>query len=169
MTSTKIFFDLDGTVFDLYGKKNWLKSIETETAGLFTEWGDNNGFLSKIDQYDLKKYANELINKGYTFAVITWLPMGCSPEYAEICRREKIEWVRKSMPFVDEISVMPYGVPKQYGIVTKADKMILLDDNAEIMQMWVNNDNRDGYLISDDYGETVIDALMNELDIELGK
>ena len=85
----KIYFDLDGTVYDLYSIESWLNKLQAEKEKVFLE----GKFLGNYE--DFMESISELINYGYTFGVITWLPMQASPEYEEICRQEKIKWINK--------------------------------------------------------------------------
>lgn len=136
--SVKIFFDMDGTVFDLYGKENWLELLRTETKGAF-----EGGFILNDEGYtDFIDEVGNLLDKGVQFGVITWLPMQASPEYEEICRAEKLEWVKKYLPFVSEFNCVSYGIPKQNCIQKKASKMYLIDDNTEICKIWQTTKQR---------------------------
>ena len=118
--STKIVMDADGTLFNLYGRKNWLEMLQNEQAGAFTTEGlENNGFMPEINISKLYTVVSRLMEAGVTFCVTTWLPMQASPEYEEICRQEKIAWIRQYLPFVSEINVVSYGIPKQNAIQKK--------------------------------------------------
>lgn len=152
--SKKIYFDLDGTVYDLYNIDDWLKKLTTEQDGVFTE-GD---FL--VDYVDFMECIHQLQDYGYIFGVITWLPMQATPEYEEICRQEKIMWINEYLPFVSEINICSYGIPKQNCIQKRSQTMILIDDNAEVCKMWNTAIQRKSININEEY--TVIDAL-NEI------
>lgn len=156
--SKKIYFDLDGTVYNLYGVENWLEKLRNEISGAFLE-GD---FL--VDYENFMSCIEELIRQSYIFGVITWLPMQASPEYEEICRKEKIEWINDYLPFVSEINICSYGIPKQNCIQKRAKEMFLIDDNAEVCKMWETSTQRIAININEEY--TVVDAL-NEI-IDLG-
>lgn len=156
--SKKIYFDLDGTVYNLYGVENWLEKLRNEISGAFLE-GD---FL--VDYENFMDCIEELIRQDYTFGVITWLPTQASPEYEEICRKEKIEWINDYLPFVSEINICSYGILKQNCIQKRAKEMFLIDDNAEVCKMWETPTQRIAININEEY--TVIDAL-NEI-INLG-
>lgn len=150
--SVKCYFDLDGTLFDLYGKSNWLELLRSETAGAF--YGD---FLPEIDLNEFYLTIEHLMAYGVQFAVITWLPMQASSEYEEICRQEKNDWILENLPFVSEVSIVPYGIPKQDCVIKKASRMILFDDNAEICKIWETAKQRKAIQVSKNF--TVVDAL----------
>lgn len=147
----KIYFDLDGTVYDLYNVDNWLEKLRTEQDNVFLEGkfiGNYEKFLNCIQA---------LTVLGYTFGVITWLPMQASPEYEEVCRQEKIKWINEKMPFVSEINIYSYGIPKQDCIQKKASSMILIDDNLEVCKMWETPKQRKAINLTN--GFTAVDAL----------
>lgn len=150
--SIKIFFDLDGTLFNLYGKENWLEMLRDEQPGAFY-----GGFLPEIDLNEFYLTISKLQTYGIQFAVITWLPMQASPEYEEICRAEKNDWILENLPFCTEVSIVPYGIPKQDCIIKRAQRMILLDDNIEICKAWETAKQRKSVQITRDW--TVVHAL----------
>ena len=155
--SVKIYFDLDGTVFDLYGKPNWLELLESENPDAF-----KGEFLPEINLTELHKVVFELWMNGVEFGVITWLPMNASPEYQTESAKAKSEWVRKNMGFVTEFNAIPYGVPKQKAIQQRAKKMYLIDDNSEVCAMWETNKQRKAVNVNKDF--TVVHALKKILE-----
>ena len=157
--TTKIYFDLDNTVYDLYNIENWEPKLCAEDADVFKEGnfiGDYTRFIAA---------CTELIKKGVQFGVITWLPMQATEEYERECAEVKREWVKKFMPFVTEFTAQTYGIPKQNSIIKRAKRMYLLDDNAEICEMWKTEKMR--IAINVNRGElTAIEALekiLNEI------
>lgn len=126
----KIYFDMDGTVADLYGEKNWLDNLRNEREGSFIN------LRPLLDMNELAMVCHQLMNLGYSFGVITWLPMGASYEFERVCEEEKRAWVEEFMPWVSEFYAQSYGVPKQYAPSKRAAEMILVDDNAEVRAMW---------------------------------
>lgn len=155
--SIKIAMDLDGTLFNLYGKPNWLDDLENEKEGVFNEYGVNFGFMPFIQRQTIQEKILNMMDIGITFSIISWLPMGASPEYSEICRREKLEWVYRHLPMIKDIQLIPYGIEKQKAITKRAGRMILIDDNAEVCKMWETAKQRIAIQVSDDY--SVLDAL----------
>lgn len=126
----KIYFDMDGTVADLYGEKDWLNNLRNEHKGSFIN------LRPLVDMNELAMVCHQLMNLGYSFGVITWLPMGASYEFERVCEEEKRAWVEEFMPWVSEFYAQSYGVPKQYAPSKRAAEMILVDDNAEVRAMW---------------------------------
>ena len=143
--SKKIYFDCDGTLYDLYSISNWLDKLRNEEEGVFTE----NLFMGNYTEF--LKEISRLFAAGYDFGVITWLPMGASPEYEEICRQEKIKWIKEYLPFVHDINITSYGIPKQNAIKKRSKQMILIDDNLEVCKMWETNSMRKAINLNDDF------------------
>lgn len=154
--SKKIYFDLDGTLYDLYSVENWLEKLQNEKENVFLE-----GRLL-INYNEFMECINHLIECGYSFGVITWLPMQASPEYEEICRKEKIKWINEHLSFITEINIAPYGIPKQNCIQKRAKQMFLIDDNIEVCRMWETPTQRTAINVDEDY--TVVDALNTIID-----
>lgn len=142
--------DLDGTLFDLYGKSNWLDLLTTETAGAF-----EGEFLPEIDVPKLYRLARLLNALKVKIDVVTWLPMDCSKEYGKICTAEKEKWVRANLPFVDKVYCIDYGIPKQ-TIGKRAQTMYLIDDNEKICADWQTAKQRKAFNVSKDY--TIVNA-----------
>ena len=62
------------------------------------------------------------------------------------------------MPFVTEFTAQTYGIPKQNAIIKRTKRMYLLDDNAEVCEMWKTEKMR--IAINVNRGElTTIEAL----------
>ena len=155
--SIKVTLDLDGTVYDLYNVENWLEKLRSEVASVFSE-GD---FIGDYNRF--KTVCEKLVAMGVQFEVITWLPMQASPEYERECAEVKREWVKKFIPFVTEFTAQTYGIPKQNAIIKRAKRMYLLDDNAEVCEMWKTEKMR--IAINVNRGElTTIEALEKILD-----
>ena len=79
----KIYFDMDGTVADLYGEKNWLNNLRNEREGSFIN------LRPLVDMSELDMVCHQLMNLGYSFGVITWLPMGASYEFERVCVKRR--------------------------------------------------------------------------------
>ena len=142
--------DLDGTLFDLYGKSNWLDLLTTETAGAF-----EGNFLPEINVPKLYRLARLLHSLKVKIDVVTWLPMDCSKEYGAICTTEKEKWVRQNLPFVDKIYCVDYGTPKQ-KVGKRAQTMFLIDDNEKVCADWQTEKQRKAFNVSKDY--TIVNA-----------
>lgn len=156
--SKKIFFDLDGTLYDLYNIENWLDSLQNEDATVF----ERGNFIGDYDEFIA--IVKELMFKGYTFGVISWLPMYATPEFENECAEVKRKWVQKYLPFVEEINFQRYGTPKQNAIQTKAQTMYLIDDCIEVGRVWATPKQRIHFLVDEDFTATQILEEILEMD-----
>lgn len=152
----KIYFDMDGTVYNLYGMENWLEMLRNEEKGAFT--------LGKplVDMDRLKRVCMELIGIGYQIGIITWLPMGASLEYCEVCTEEKRNWAEENMPYISEFYALEYGTPKQYAPARRAAEMWLVDDSKEVREMWVTEKQRKAIDANDNIIKALERILKNE-------
>ena len=124
-----IYFDMDGTIADLYGYNNWLEMLRAEDTAPYEECG------VLVDIEELREVLDDFIAAGVTIGVISWGAMGGSREYCRRTRKAKIEWCEKHFPNVfTEYHVVKYGTPKHH--VRKIKDSILVDDNAEVRQAW---------------------------------
>lgn len=126
----KLFFDMDGTIADLYGTENWLEMLLAETKNLF------RNLKVMHDKEKLTKAIKDLQAKGFEIGVITWTPKEVSEEYIGIVAEEKRNWIAEHFPMITEIHCLGYGVPKQNAPIKKSGLMILADDNTEVNEMW---------------------------------
>lgn len=140
---TTWYFDMDGTLADLYNSSGWLEKLENEQGGVFDD------LKPLIDLERFKKWCEQILAKGDRIEIITWLPRGASDEYMEDCAIEKMEWVAEKMPWIKKVHCQPYGTPKQYAIEKRSRKMILVDDNTEVIQMWQTTQQRVGIVASE--------------------
>ena len=120
-----ILFDLDGTLGNLYGRKNWLEELKSEIP-IYED------LEPLVNMEELNSIAYKLKSIGVQFGVVTWLAMGASEEYEFITSMEKYRWCKKHIPFITEFECQPYGTPKQTNY--HHCKCILIDDNAEVRQ-----------------------------------
>lgn len=123
-----IYFDMDGTVAELYKVENWLPKLRAEDASPYAE------AEPKINLQELAETLEALKNLGYTIGVITWLGMRASEQYKQATRQAKAEWLKK-IPFTfDEIHMVQYGTPKHK--IAKIKQSILVDDNKDVREAW---------------------------------
>lgn len=127
-----IWFDMDGTLADLYGYDNWLPLIRSGS----TEPYANAKPLVHMPTFARK--CNELRKCGYNIGVISWTSKTGSEEYSKAVAYAKVEWLEKHMPSVifDSIIVCDYGTPKSM-FANNGD--ILFDDEIENRIEWEEN------------------------------
>lgn len=122
-----IYFDMDGTIADLYGVENWLEDLLHEDTRPYRE------ARPLVDMRVLARQLNRLIRAGYSVNIISWTSRSGSDSYNEEVRRVKIRWLEKHLRSVrfDNIEIIPYGTPKElYG------SGILFDDEEKNREAW---------------------------------
>lgn len=125
-----IWFDMDGTIADLYAVDNWLPKLRAEDASPYMEAEVMHNMSL------LARYLNKLQKLGYQIGIITWLAKDSTVEYEEAVRMAKAEWLQEHLTSVtfNEIHMVSYGYPKTNFMDTEND--ILFDDNDGIRESW---------------------------------
>lgn len=122
------YFDMDGTIADLYGVDGWLSDLENERVRPYAE------ARPLVDCERLIKAILALKAEGYRFSIISWASKNGSVEYRKEIRKAKVEWIKRYFPnCFDEIHVVKYGTPKHW--IAK-DKGILFDDEEKNRTSW---------------------------------
>ena len=155
--SIKIFMDMDGTLFNLYGKDNWLDLLENEISGAFVGDGMKNSLMPALNLESMHNIIYDLMDLGVSFGIISWTPFAASPIYEETCRNEKLNWLTQNFPMITDIAIIPYGIEKQKAITKRAQTMYLIDDNSEVCKTWETAKQRKAILVDDDF--SAFDAL----------
>lgn len=129
MTAT-IFFDMDGTIADLYGVENWLDYLIASNTLPYAVAKP----LLKLSS--LARVLNRLQREGYRIGVISWLSKNGTEEYNNAVTETKKNWLKKHLASVhfDEINIVKYGTPKQMFARTEND--ILFDDEEKNRNNW---------------------------------
>lgn len=126
-----IYFDMDGTIADLYGVENWLDFLIERNPVPYQ--------IAKplLNMSVLARFLNQLRRQGWRVGVISWLSKEDNPEYNEVVTNAKEKWLKKHLASVvfDEIKIVSYGTPKS----TLADELgILFDDEQKNREEWRN-------------------------------
>ena len=125
-----IWFDMDGTIADLYGCDNWLADLIDGYTRPYRE------AKSLVNMRKLGRVLNELQENGFEIGVISWLSRGGSEEYGERVKKAKLNWLARHIGAVEwnEIHIVPYGTPKENFCKSVAD--ILFDDEQKNRDNW---------------------------------
>jgi hypothetical protein len=123
-----IYFDMDGTIYDLYGVQNWLDKLQNEDVTAY------NCGAPLYDMVKLNELLTNFIALGFTIGVITWTAKNGSKEYNKEVRKVKYAWIKENLPCVTEFHCVKYGTPKH--TVCKIKNGILVDDNKEVREKW---------------------------------
>ena len=129
MTAT-IFFDMDGTIADLYGVENWLDYLIASDTLPYAVAKP----LLRLNS--LARVLNRLQREGYRIGIISWLSKSGTEEYNNAVTETKKNWLKKHLASVhfDEINIVKYGTPKQ--IFAKTENDILFDDEEKNRNNW---------------------------------
>ena len=80
-----IYFDMDGTIANLYGVDNWLPKLRNEDATPYTD------AAPMVDTAKLQLLLAILQNRGYKIGIISWLAKNSSKYYDKMVRKAKIK------------------------------------------------------------------------------
>lgn len=132
MTQTKaIYFDMDGTIADLYAVEGWLDMLRAYDPTPYE--------MAKplVRLSTLARLLNKLQREGYIIGIISWLSKEPTPTYDEMVINAKLEWLENHMPSVewDEINIVPHGTPKHEVVANPYG--ILFDDEQKNRDEWV--------------------------------
>ena len=126
----KIWFDMDGTIADLYGVENWLPKLHKNDASPYLD------AAPLVNLSHLARLLNKLQRQGYEIGIVSWTARGSSPEYDIKVENAKLEWLGahlKSVKF-DSIEIKQYGFPKSAVMTSSED--ILFDDEEKNRVEW---------------------------------
>lgn len=126
----RICFDMDGTIANLYGVKNWLEMLINHDETPYK----NATVL--VNMNVLARMLNKLQKKGYQIGIISWLAKNSNDDYDTKVTKAKREWLTKHLHSVqfDFIEIVKYGTPKSFVAKTKND--ILFDDEISNRREW---------------------------------
>lgn len=128
--TTTIYFDMDGTIADLYSVPNWLPLLRAYDPKPYAE------AKPLVNLNSLARILNRLQRQGFRIGIISWLSKTSTPEYDAKVTAAKEKWLAKHLSSVDfdEIHIVPHGTPKQ-NFATAND--ILFDDEAKNRKNWI--------------------------------
>ena len=124
------YFDMDGTIANLYGVEGWLPKLEALDP---TPYIDAEPLVRMAS---LARLLNALQQRGDHIAIVSWLSRNGTPEYDEAVALAKVQWLQAHLPSVhfDEIKIVKYGTPKSEAV--DYPEGILYDDEAPNRNEW---------------------------------
>ena len=125
----KIWFDMDGTIANLYGVENWLEMLVNGDA---TPYAIAKGI---VNLSLLARLMNKLQKNGFEICIVSALAKNSTVEYDKKVKKAKIEWLRTHLRSVkfNEIKFVPYDYTKN-NVNTGND--ILFDDEERHLNAW---------------------------------
>ena len=123
----KIYFDMDGTIADLYGVQGWLEDLIASETRPYAEANP------MVNMNHLAHRLNLLQKAGYEIGIISWLSKNGTEAYNKAVAEVKRAWLKKHLATVEwnEIHIVAYGVPKE-----TIGKGILFDDERPNRENW---------------------------------
>lgn len=126
-----IYFDMDGTIANLYAVENWLPKLRSADASPYEE------AVPMVRMNLLARLLNRLQREGYIIGIVSWLSKNSDDEYDEKVTRAKMTWLETHLASVnfDEIHIVKYGTPKQ--TIVDNPLGILFDDEEQNREKWL--------------------------------
>lgn len=131
--SRAIYFDMDGTIADLYGVDGWFDSLIAEHTKPYRE------ARPLVNMRELSRELNRLQADGYVIGIVSWLSKGGTENYDARVTETKIKWLARHLGAVewDEIHIVRYGTPK--STVCEFPVGILFDDEKRNRMEWASH------------------------------
>lgn len=125
-----IYFDMDGTITNLYAVENWLEDLQNKNTRPY----EQAKVMVKMNV--LARLLNRLQKEGYIIGIVSWLAKNSTQEYNERVAQAKVRWLQRHLPSVhwNELHIVEYGTPKQ--TVVKYSEGILFDDEEPNRTNW---------------------------------
>lgn len=124
-----IYFDMDGTIADLYAVENWLLRLRDEDATPYLE------AKPMCDMTILSELLTEAKARGYGVGIITWLSKGATKAYKKAIKQAKKQWLNNYLGVeLDEAHFIQYGTRKDY--VAKDKQGLIFDDDERVRAKW---------------------------------
>ena len=125
-----IYFDMDGTIANLYGVENWLDYLIASDPYPY------KAAKPMVNMSRLARLLNRLQAEGWHIGIVSWLSKSSNEAYDNAVTLAKAQWLDRHLHSVhwNEIKIVPYGTPKQ-TIVDIAGG-ILFDDEVPNRENW---------------------------------
>lgn len=125
-----IWFDMDGTIANLYGVDGWLDMLRAYDPKPYAE------AEVMLNMSTLARYLHKVQEAGISIGIISWLSKCSIPSYDEAVEEAKLAWLKKHLPSVDWdfVYIVSYGTDKSSFMYTTDD--ILFDDEERNREGW---------------------------------
>ena len=125
----KIWFDMDGTIADLYGVDGWLEKLIAQDATPYK--------IAKplVNLSALARLIHKAQRKGFKICIVSALSKNSTSDYDEKVKTAKMKWLKKHLASVnfDEIRFVPYTFIKNN---VNSGNDILFDDEDRHLTAW---------------------------------
>ena len=125
----RIWFDMDGTIADLYGVNDWLEKLINSDPTPYAE------AKPLVNLSLLARLMNRVQRNGFEVCIITALSKNSTAEYDEAVIKAKKMWLNRHLKSVrfDEIRFVPYWFTKND---VNSGEDILFDDEVRHLEAW---------------------------------
>lgn len=126
-----VWFDMDGTLADLYSDPNWLKEVRSYNPAPYLN------AKPIYEQRSLLRSLSALKAKGFKLGIISWASKITTTKYTKETKAAKVKWLKEHDLYnmFDKILITSYGDNKSnrcsyYG------RGILVDDEEGNLDSW---------------------------------
>ena len=125
-----IYFDMDGTIANLYGQADWLKELRASNPAPYEQ------AETMVNMSALARVLKKLQKQGWHIGIVSWLSKGATKEYDMAVQKAKYAWLYKHLPSIefDEIKIVTHGTPKSTAV--SIANGILFDDEENNRKEW---------------------------------
>lgn len=125
-----IWFDMDGTIANLYGEENWLSDIKAEKTTPY----DNAKPMINMEKFAY--LCDWLQNFGVNIGIISWVAKNGKKQYNLAVENAKKEWLSRNCNIdFDKIIITKYGVNKNKFA---HENDIIFDDDERVRNKWTH-------------------------------
>lgn len=124
-----IWFDMDGTIADLYSVEGWLPMLRAYDPTPYAE------AKPLVHLSTLARLIHKAQRNGYAVGILSWLSKTSTADYDEAVTMAKMAWLRKHLPSVafDAVAIIPYGYGKYHF---NSGNDVLFDDEERNRIEW---------------------------------
>lgn len=123
-----VWFDMDGTIANLYAVEGWLEDLRAERTRPY------DVAVPMLNFSQLARLLHKVQRNGWKLGIISWTSRGGSDLYNGAVALSKLCWLHKHLPSVnwDEIRIVNYGTNKYM----ECGGGILFDDEESNRKAW---------------------------------
>lgn len=134
-----IWFDMDGTIAELYKVKDWLPALRSN------DWSVYDKCLPRAHFERINAAIEALVENGWQVGVITWASKGVGwGKDLDAITETKFTWLCRFFPALADgrFACIPYGYDKGLFMMEmnetfdNGDTHILVDDNKIVRAAW---------------------------------
>lgn len=131
-----IWFDMDGTIAELYKVKDWLPALRSN------DWSVYDRCLPRAHYERINAAIEALIENGWQVGVITWASKGIDwGKELDAITEIKFDWLCRFFPALADgkFACIPYGYNKAKYLTEMGSSYglaYLVDDNKEVRAAW---------------------------------